>query len=44
MADCFIFIWLEQVDVTNRSVRWVIIEPRENTIVAAADVEDGCRS
>jgi hypothetical protein len=38
------YLWLEQVDVTNRAVRWVILEPRENTIVAAADVEDGCRN
>lgn len=38
------YLWLEQVDVTNRAVRWVILEPRENTIVAAADVEDGCRT
>lgn len=38
------YLWLEQVNVTTGSVRWVILEPRENIIVAAADVEDGCRN
>jgi hypothetical protein len=36
------YVWMEQVDVTAGSVRWVILEPRGNTVVAAADVEDGC--
>jgi hypothetical protein len=33
---------MEQVDVKNGSVRWLILEPRGNIVVAAADVEDGC--
>jgi hypothetical protein len=38
------YLWLEQVNATNGSVRWVILEPKDNIIVAAADVEDGCRN
>jgi hypothetical protein len=36
------YLWMEQVDVGGGQVRWVILEPKSNTIVAAADVEDGC--
>lgn len=36
------YVWMEQVNVRDGSVRWVILEPRGNTVVAAADVEDGC--
>jgi len=36
------YVWMEQVDVKNGSVRWLILEPRGNIVVAAADVEDGC--
>jgi hypothetical protein len=36
------YVWMEQVNVRSGSVRWVILEPRGNTVVAAADVEDGC--
>jgi hypothetical protein len=38
------YLWMEQVDVGSGEVRWVILEPKENIIVAAADVEDGCRN
>jgi len=36
------YLWMEQVDVTSGRVLWVILEPKSNTLVAAADVEDGC--
>jgi hypothetical protein len=36
------YLWMEQVDVVTGAVRWVILEPKSNTVVAAADVEDGC--
>ncbi|HSB55503.1 MAG TPA: hypothetical protein VLD58_14180 [Gemmatimonadales bacterium] len=36
------YLWMEQVDVESGTVRWVILEPKGNIIVAAADVEDGC--
>ncbi|HWA57351.1 MAG TPA: hypothetical protein VG692_08860 [Gemmatimonadales bacterium] len=36
------YLWMEQVDVTTGLVRWVILEPKGNILVAAADVEDGC--
>jgi len=36
------YLWMEQVDVSGGQVRWVILEPKSNTVVAAADVEDGC--
>jgi hypothetical protein len=38
------YLWMEQVDVGTGAVRWVILEPKDNIIVAAADVEDGCRT
>lgn len=36
------YLWMEQVDASSGQVRWVILEPRSNTLVAAANVEDGC--
>jgi hypothetical protein len=36
------YVWMEQVDVEQGKVLWLILEPRGNIIVAAADVEDGC--
>jgi hypothetical protein len=36
------YLWMEQVDVDAGRVRWLILEPRGNIVVAAADVEDGC--
>jgi hypothetical protein len=36
------YLWMEQVDVTDGRVLWVILEPRGNIVVAAAIVEDGC--
>ncbi len=36
-------LWLEQVDVRDGSVRWGIVQPRENLVVAAAEVDGPCR-
>ncbi len=36
-------LWLEQVDVRDGSVRWGIVQPRENVVVAAAEVDGPCR-
>ncbi len=36
------YLWMEQVEAGTGAVRWVILEPKGNIIVAAADVEDGC--
>jgi hypothetical protein len=36
-------LWMEQVDVRNGSVRWGIVQPRENVVVAAAEVDGPCR-
>ncbi len=36
-------LWMEQVDVRDASVRWGIVQPRENIVVAAAEVEGPCR-
>lgn len=36
------YLWMEQVDVEAGSVRWVILEPRGNTVVAAAEMEGAC--
>ena len=36
------YVWMEQVNVRDGNVRWIILEPRGNTVVAAADVEDRC--
>jgi hypothetical protein len=36
------YLWMEQVDVESGSVLWVILEPRGNTVVAAAEMEGAC--
>ena len=36
-------LWMEQVDVRDGSVRWGIVQPRENVVVAAAEVDGPCR-
>ncbi len=37
------YLWMEQVDVQDQSVTWVILEPRGNIPVAAAEVAGPCR-
>ncbi len=37
------YLWMEQVDVKDGSVLWAILEPRSNTVVAAAEVDGPCR-
>ncbi len=36
------YLWMEQVDVEADRVLWVILEPRSNTVVAAADMDGTC--
>jgi hypothetical protein len=36
------YLWMEQVNVADGGVLWVIVEPRGNIIVAAAEVEGPC--
>jgi hypothetical protein len=36
-------LWMEQVDVRRGSVLWGIIQPRDNVVVAAAEVDGSCR-
>jgi hypothetical protein len=36
------YLWMEQVDVESHRVLWVILEPRGNTVVAAAEMEGPC--
>jgi hypothetical protein len=36
------YLWMEQVDVENGILLWVILEPRGNLVVAAAEMEGGC--
>lgn len=36
------YLWMEQVNVEDHSVLWVILEPRSNTVVAAAEMEGPC--
>jgi hypothetical protein len=36
-------LWMEQVDVSEGSVLWGIVQPRGNVVVAAAEVEGPCR-
>lgn len=36
------YLWMEQVNVADQSVLWVILEPRSNTVVAAAEMEGPC--
>lgn len=38
------YLWMEQVNVEDGSVLWVILEPRGNTIVAAAEMEGPCQN
>jgi hypothetical protein len=35
-------IWMEQVDVRDGRVVWGIVQPDENVVVAAAEVDGGC--
>lgn len=37
------YLWMEQVNVEDGSVLWVVLEPRGNTIVAAAEMEGPCQ-
>ena len=36
-------LWMEQVDARDGSVRWGVVEPRENVVVAGAEVDGPCR-
>jgi hypothetical protein len=36
-------LWMEQVDARDGSVRWGVVAPRENVVVAAAEVDGPCR-
>jgi len=36
-------LWMEQVDVAERSVIWGIVQPAGNVVVAAAEVEAPCQ-
>jgi hypothetical protein len=36
-------LWMEQVDARDGSVRWGVIEPRDNVVVAGAEVDGPCR-
>jgi hypothetical protein len=36
-------LWMEQVNVRDGSVLWGIVQPRENVVVAAAEVSGPCR-
>jgi hypothetical protein len=36
-------LWMEQVDVRDGGVRWGIVQPGENLVVAAAEVDGPCR-
>jgi hypothetical protein len=36
------YLWMEQVNVSDGSVLWVVLEPRGNTVVAAAEMEGPC--
>jgi hypothetical protein len=36
-------LWMEQVDARDGSVRWGVVEPRGNVVVAAAEVDGPCR-
>ncbi len=37
------YLWMEQVNVEDDTVLWLMLEPRGNTIVAAAEMEGPCR-
>jgi hypothetical protein len=36
------YLWMEQMNVEDGSVLWVILEPRGNTVVAAAEMDGPC--
>jgi hypothetical protein len=36
-------LWLEQVDVRDGAVRWGIVQPTDNVVTAAAEVDGPCR-
>ena len=36
-------VWMEQVDTRDGTVLWGIIQPRDNVVVAAAEMEGPCR-
>jgi hypothetical protein len=36
------YLWMEQVNVEAGTVLWVILEPRSNTVVAAAEMAGPC--
>jgi hypothetical protein len=36
-------LWMEQVNVRDGTILWGIVQPRENIVVAAAEVEGPCR-
>lgn len=36
------YLWMEQVEVTSGQVLWVMLDPRDNTVVAAAAMDGPC--
>ncbi len=36
------YLWMEQVNVEDGTLLWVILEPRSNTVVAAAEMDGPC--
>jgi len=36
-------LWMEQVDVRDDAVLWGIVQPSDNVVVAAAEMEGPCR-
>ena len=36
------YLWMEKVDVAYDAVLWTVLEPRSNTVVAAAEVDGPC--
>ncbi|HTG84137.1 MAG TPA: hypothetical protein VL853_04980 [Gemmatimonadales bacterium] len=36
------YLWMEQVDVADDAILWTVLEPRSNTVVAAAEVDGPC--
>ncbi len=36
------YLWMEQVNVEDGTILWVILEPRSNTVVAAAEMDGPC--
>jgi hypothetical protein len=37
------YLWMEQVNVGDGSILWLILEPRGNNLVPAAEVDGPCR-